>query len=191
MIFRFTIIFGCLFYFLPCLIAQESVTISGTVTDSITESPLEAVSVSVVQTTMGTYTDQEGKFSLTINQEFPVKLNFSYIGYKSMEIEVASAEDAHNLRVGLFSTAEELAEVIVQASSLRERFHSSNTSVETIDAREAQVIPALFGEVDIIKTLQLKPGILSGSEGNSNLYVRGGNGDQNLVLLDGVNIYNP
>src|SRR5690606_9852050 len=59
------------------------------------------------------------------------------------------------------------------------------------DLRVAEVLPALFGEVDILKTLQLKPGITSGSEGSSSLFVRGGSGDQNLVLFDGVTIYNP
>lgn len=166
-------------------------SIAGVVRDTTTGAALEAVSVSIIGTTSGTYTDQDGKFSLTIHQELPIRVNFSYIGYETKEIEISTAEEVLNLRVGLFSSTEELAEVIVQASSLREKFHSTNTSVESIDAREAQVIPALFGEVDIIKTLQLKPGILSGSEGNSNLYVRGGNGDQNLVLLDGIQIYNP
>lgn len=191
MIFRFPLIFGCLFYFFPALTAQESMTIAGVVRDTTTGEALEAVSVSVIGTTIGTYTDQNGGFTLTTDQPFPFTIRFSYVGYQPEEIEISSPEEASDIRVSLSSTAKELAEVIVQASSLREKFHSSNTSVESLDARDAEVIPALFGEVDIIKTLQLKPGILSGSEGNSNLYVRGGNGDQNLVLLDGIHIYNP
>src|SRR5690625_2914344 len=191
MIFRFIFLTSLFILSLTNAKAQNSTSVSGIVRDSVTEAPLEAVTVSVGGSTQGGYTDQEGYFELTITQEFPIQLILSYVGYQPKEIRIDSEDDSKNLDIMMISTAEELAEVIVQASSLREKFHSSNTSVESIDARDAQIIPALFGEVDIIKTLQLKPGILSGSEGNSDLYVRGGNSDQNLVLLDGVNIYNP
>lgn len=191
MIFRFTLL-TCLFIFSSMgMEAQNPVSISGIVRDSITDDPLEAVTVAVDGSAQGSYTDENGYFELSVDQEPPILLHISYVGYRPKEVRIEDEDQGRNLRIAMYSSAEELTEVIVQASSLREKFHSSNTSVESIDARDAQIIPALFGEVDIIKTLQLKPGILSGSEGNSNLYVRGGNSDQNLVLLDGINIYNP
>lgn len=191
MIFRFTLL-TCLFIFSSMgMEAQNPVSISGIVRDSITDDPLEAVTVAVDGSAQGSYTDENGYFELSVDQEPPILLHISYVGYRPKEVRIEDEDQGRDLRIAMYSSAEELTEVIVQASSLREKFHSSNTSVESIDARDAQIIPALFGEVDIIKTLQLKPGILSGSEGNSNLYVRGGNSDQNLVLLDGINIYNP
>lgn len=191
MIFRFTLL-TCLFIFSSMgMEAQNPVSITGIVRDSITDDPLEAVTVAVDGSAQGSYTDENGYFELSVDQEPPILLHISYVGYRPKEVRIEDEDQGRDLRIAMYSSAEELTEVIVQASSLREKFHSSNTSVESIDARDAQIIPALFGEVDIIKTLQLKPGILSGSEGNSNLYVRGGNSDQNLVLLDGINIYNP
>jgi hypothetical protein len=84
----------------------------------------------------------------------------------------------------------ELKEVIVQANSYREQLNATEMSVEAISVRDAKVLPALFGEVDIIKTIQLKPGISSGSEGSAGLYVRGGGADQNLIVLDEAIVYN-
>lgn len=171
--------------------AQEIIQVKGIIKDSKTQEPLEAVSISVIETKNGTYSNLDGSFEISLQKSDSAWLRFSYIGYKDKTIEIDPVNHERTILIQMSSQLEELSEVIIQANSLREKFNSSNTSVESIDAKDAQVLPALFGEVDIIKTLQLKPGITSGSEGSSNLYVRGGNGDQNLVLLDGVNIYNP
>ncbi len=152
---------------------------------------MESVSVFVEETGSGTYTDEKGRFQLQLGKERPLTLRFSYIGYHNETIRITETDNIHDLKILLAPKLEELSQIVVQANSLREKFNSTNTSVESIDARDAQVLPALFGEVDIIKILQLKPGISSGSEGSSSLFVRGGTGDQNLVLFDGVNIYNP
>jgi hypothetical protein len=75
--------------------------------------------------------------------------------------------------------------------TLRDKLHTTQMGVEHLSIREAKLLPALFGEVDILKTLQLKPGVQSGGEGSSGLFVRGGSADQNLVLVDNVLVYNP
>ncbi|MFZ1583200.1 MAG: TonB-dependent receptor plug domain-containing protein, partial [Saprospiraceae bacterium] len=83
-----------------------------------------------------------------------------------------------------------LDEVIIVADQLRDKMSSTQMSMEQISAKTSKVLPALFGEVDIIKTLQLKAGVSSGSEGSTGLYVRGGAGDQNLIMLDEATVYN-
>ena len=152
---------------------------------------MESVSVFVLEDGPGSYTNEDGRYSIEISEQLPVYIRFSYVGYDPKTLRINTNKQTQEIAVVLSPKGEEITEIVVQANSMRERFQSTNTSVESIDAREAQVLPALFGEVDIIKTLQLKPGISSGSEGSSSLFVRGGSGDQNLVLFDGVNIYNP
>lgn len=171
--------------------SQDTFTLTGTVIDTINGSPMESVSVFLLETGSGAYTDTDGRFSLSSDTPLPVTLRFSYVGYGQKSIRIVNEDQMLDLVVDLVPQNEQISEIVVQSNSMRERFNSTNTSVENIDARQAQVLPALFGEVDILKTLQLKPGISSGSEGSSSLFVRGGSGDQNLVLFDGVNIYNP
>ncbi|MDP5171143.1 MAG: TonB-dependent receptor plug domain-containing protein, partial [Bacteroidia bacterium] len=84
-----------------------------------------------------------------------------------------------------------LDEVVISANSVAEQVNSSQMSVDRVSMREAKVLPSFLGEVDIIKTLQLKPGVSTGSEGSSGIFVRGGGADQNLVLLDNTVLYNP
>lgn len=170
--------------------AQNEYLITGTVIDSTTRTPLEAVSIFVPEIGSGTYTGIDGGFILE-SYTLPIIIRISYVGYSTRTIEINHEKDGHDIVIPLIPQGERINEIVVQSNSARERFASTNTSVENIDARVAEVLPALFGEVDIIKTLQLKPGISSGSEGSSSLFVRGGNGDQNLVMFDGVTIYNP
>jgi hypothetical protein len=117
------------------------------------------------------------------------RLEFSYLGFQTVIREV-EVQGAMRLNIDLMAANQTLQEVVVQAGSLREKQLSTQMSVEQLTAREAKLLPALFGEVDILKTLQLKPGIQSGGEGTTGLYVRGGGPDQNLILLDGGTVYN-
>src|SRR5690606_14000096 len=122
---------------------------------------------------------------------WPVTLRFSYVGYETATLRDENEDQASDIRIVMQPKGEQITEIVVQANSMRERFNSTNTSTESIDAREAQVLPALFGEVDIMKIIQLKPVICSGCEGSSSLIGRGEGSDQSLVLVDGVKIYTP
>ncbi|MEJ7666711.1 MAG: Plug domain-containing protein [Hymenobacter sp.] len=85
-----------------------------------------------------------------------------------------------------------MGEVVIRGQqTLREKLQSTQMGVEHLSIREAKLLPALFGEVDILKTLQLKPGVQSSGEGTTGLFVRGGSSDQNLVLVDNALVYNP
>jgi len=169
--------------------AQILHTLSGVVrgSDGIA---LPGASVAVPALGLGTATEANGKFSLKL-PEGPQQVVVSFVGYTSQTLSInIQRNQLHNFTLPA-STAE-LDEVVVRGQqTLKEKLQSTQMGVEHLSIREAKLLPALFGEVDILKTLQLKPGVQSGGEGSSGLFVRGGSADQNLVLVDNVLVYNP
>lgn len=176
--------------FAPLLtLAQSSITVSGTVREASSGETVIGASVVVPQLSRGTYTNDYGFFSLSLPQgQDSILLRVVFAGYKTVERRIVPDQD-QKLDVDLPPAS--LDEVVIEAQSFEEQLNSTQMSVERVSIREAKKIPALFGEVDIIKTLQLKPGVSSGSEGSSGIFVRGGGSDQNLVLLDNNVLYNP
>ncbi|MGV3639319.1 MAG: TonB-dependent receptor [Adhaeribacter sp.] len=168
--------------------AQNTFTLSGTVRDAGTGEPLVGVAVALPDLNRGGSTNENGYYSFSAPPGTHT-LQYSYIGYQTLMVEVALSG---NLRrnVELAVKSQELAEVLIEAGGIQEQLRSSQMSLERLSARDAKLLPALFGEVDILKTLQLKPGVQSGGEGSSGLYVRGGGPDQNLILLDEATVYN-
>ena len=178
--------FFLLFCFFPfALFAQQKMTLSGYVTDQKSGERLPFVSVFDTVSKKGIYTNNFGFYSLTIPAGKAV-LKVSCIGYKS-EIRSFSAgkNEVWNVELGVGET---LSGVDITADAAIEQ----RTQMSTIDIPVAQIkkIPAFMGEVDVIKVLQLTPGVHSGGEGSTGMYVRGGGPDQNLILLDGVPLYN-
>ena len=132
----------------------------------------------------------DGHYSLPLPAG-PQQVVVSFVGYAPQTLTVNLRRNQQHTFT-LASAASELGEVVVQGQqSLKEKLASTQMGVEHLSIREAKLLPALFGEVDILKTLQLKPGVQSNGEGTSGLFVRGGSSDQNLVLLDNVLVYNP
>ncbi len=175
------------FFFLG-LSAQE-ITLSGYVKDGDSGETMIGATVFVPSTGAGNVSNEYGFYSISLPVGDSVLIQFSYIGYQNVEKTVIYDENA-NLDIEL-TYGQQLQEVVVKADSYREVLNSTQMSVEQISMEDAKLLPALFGEVDIIKTLQLKPGVSSGGEGTSGLSVRGGTGDQNLFLLDEATVYNP
>ncbi|PTX21212.1 outer membrane receptor for ferrienterochelin and colicin [Pontibacter mucosus] len=138
----------------------------------------------------GTITNENGYYTLSL-PEGEHTLQATYIGYTTGTRTIRVATTGQSINFILQPASNELQVVEIQASSLEQKLNDTRMSVETLSSTEAKLLPALFGEVDLVKTLQLKPGIQSGGEGTSGLYVRGGGPDQNLVLLDDAMIYNP
>ena len=135
----------------------------------------------------GTVSNEYGFFSLTARGN-RVVLNCSYVGYSNVDIPLDLDSDTS---LNLFlSPSLELEEVTVSARSADREFLSSQMSSHSINHMEAHKMPLLLGETDLIKSLQYLPGVSSGVEGTSGILVRGGGSDQNLVLLDGVPVYN-
>ncbi|GAA4497158.1 TonB-dependent receptor [Hymenobacter ginsengisoli] len=151
---------------------------------------LPGASVAVPTLNLGTATEADGHFSLSL-PEGPQQVVVSFVGYTSQTLAVNLRHNQQHTFT-LAAANAELAEVVVQGQqTLKEKLQSTQMGVEHLTIREAKLLPALFGEVDILKTLQLKPGVQSGGEGSSGLFVRGGSADQNLVLVDNVLVYNP
>ncbi|GAB2541809.1 TonB-dependent receptor [Rufibacter soli] len=183
------------FVFLLCLgstlSAQDRVTLSGTLRSAATGETLIGAVVTLEGTSTGVETNVNGNYALRLLPGTH-RIQFSYLGFQPQTKELEITKNTR-LDVELLDASTAISEVVVESerNSFQERLSTPQMSMETLSSREAKLLPALFGEVDIIKTLQLKPGIQSGGEGSSGLFVRGGSSDQNLVLLDDALVYNP
>lgn len=170
-------------------LAAQQFTLSGTVSDLDNGETLIGCTVFALDLGVGTTTNEYGFYSLTLPVSADsVLLEFSYVGFAAEQRKVSGRADM-SLNVAL-GTGVQLGEVVVKADSYREQLNSTQMSVETLTPREAKLLPVLFGESDILKTIQLKPGIPSGSEGTTGIFVRGGGADQNLIVLDEAVVYN-
>ncbi len=166
--------------------AQQQITLSGYVQDAASGEKLIGASVYDLRTQKGTRTNVYGFFSLTLPKD-SVLLRVSYIGYVSAEYRLAPEADTR-LEVMLRSDAE-LEELVITDRGERIEESSQMSSV-ALNMEMVNALPVLLGERDVMKAIQLLPGVQSGNEGSSGLYVRGGGPDQNLLLLDGVPVYN-
>ncbi|MDX5449208.1 MAG: TonB-dependent receptor [Bacteroidota bacterium] len=164
----------------------RSRTLSGYVEDERSSERLVGVNVFIPGTTTGTVTNSYGFFSLTLPTDTG-ELAFSYVGYETKVIQLKK-DLPELLTIGLEPTSTELDEVTVTAET--PVVEQTQMSQITLSPKEIKQIPAFLGEVDVLRSLQYLPGVQSGNEGTTGLYVRGGSPDQNLILLDGVPVYN-
>ena len=166
----------------------QKYTISGYIRDAASGEPLISANLYDQHSGAGAVTNTYGFYSLTLPAD-SVKLSFSYIGYDTERHSFLLHEDT-TLNITL-SGAVLLEQVEVVDTKGGGRIEE-RTQMSQIDIPVEQIkrVPALLGEVDVLKALQLLPGVQSGGEGQNGLYVRGGSPDQNLVLLDGVPVYN-
>lgn len=167
--------------------AQQKFTISGYIEDAATGEKLIGANVFDPKSNSGTTSNTFGFFSLTIPED-SVYLAVSYIGYQTSYYRLYLDKDLSiNIQLKDGTELEEVVVTAEQGERIEDRVQMSQIEVPI---KQIQKLPALLGEVDILKTLQLLPGVQSGGEGTSGLYVRGGSPDQNLILLDGVPVYN-
>lgn len=160
-------------------------TLSGTVRDA--DSGEELIGVTLKVAGAGAATNEYGFFSLTL-PEGDYTLIINYVGYQTLEKQVVLKNDTVlNLRLGTGAT---LQEVTVTAQKAGENISRTEMGMEKLNMREISQIPVLFGERDIMKTIQMLPGVKSAGDGNSGFFVRGGGIDQNLILLDEAPVYN-
>jgi len=164
----------------------QNVTISGYIQDF--ESGEHLIGANVFDASnmkYGTATNSYGFYSLTLPKGVH-KLSFTYIGYGVWQKEVTVTKDT--VINAYLSSDITIDEVIVTAT--HNQVESSQMSRIDVSIETIKTLPALFGEVDILKSLQLLPGVQGGTEGSSGIFVRGGGPDQNLILVDGVPVYN-
>ncbi|QKZ15580.1 TonB-dependent receptor [Spirosoma sp. KUDC1026] len=164
-------------------------TISGYVREVGSQEALIGVNVYIPGTSTGTTTNTYGFYSLTLPARDSVRLAFSFVGYNTRQATVALQKNA-SLNISL-QPGQQLAEVNVAGQATDEKV-SETAQMSQIDIPITQIkkIPAFLGEKDVLKVLQLMPGVQKGSEGQTGIYVRGGGPDQNLIILDDAIVYN-
>jgi len=169
--------------------AQARVTISGTVKDAATGEDLTGASVHLLELPgVGAAANAYGFYTLTVPAgTYTVEATF--VGYKSQPRKVTLGA-SQRLDFKLSAGGQELNEVVVTGRSSQANISRAQAGVETLDLKQIAKVPVLFGEKDVIKTLTLLPGIKTAGEGSSGFSVRGGNVDQNLILLDEAPVYN-
>ncbi|MDL2265121.1 TonB-dependent receptor [Parabacteroides sp. OttesenSCG-928-G21] len=171
------------------LTAQERrVTLSGMMTDSDSGESLIGATVLVKDTRTGAVSNTYGFYSISL-QPGIYTFTFSYVGFSPFETTVDLVADKR-LDVKLSPEAGQLSEVVVTAAGRNANVARLEMGTERLSVKEIKTIPALMGEVDVIKAVQLLPGVQSTSEASSGFSVRGGSHDQNLILLDEATVYN-
>jgi hypothetical protein len=167
---------------------NEHYTISGYVREVISGESLIGVNIYRTDHKIGTVTNTYGFYSLTLPAADSVGLVISYVGFNTENIKV-SLHKNNELNISLKPSII-LNEVTITADRIERQSESVKMSTVTLQPAQIKNVPSLLGEKDVLKVLQLMPGVQKGSEGSSGFYVRGGGPDQNLIILDDAVVYN-
>ena len=167
---------------------SQTATVSGYIRDAGDGEGLIGATCYVPSLQKGTTSNQYGFYSLTLPAgEYTI--NFSFIGYNTRSVTLNLAEDKV-LDISLTEESTQLEDIIVTARRKDANVESTEMSMEKLPVKMVKKLPSFMGEVDVLRTITLLPGIQSGGEGSSGLYVRGGGPDENLLLLDEAPVYN-
>jgi hypothetical protein len=177
-----------LFLFPASLSGQNTFTISGFVSDSANGEMLIGATVMATGTAKGTVANVYGFYSLSLAQG-TYTIRCSYVGYRAKEITINLTQDV-KYDIKLSNASVMSKEVVIKADRNQEQVQSTQTSAISIPVDKVRTIPTIGGETDIIKVIQLMPGVKRGGEGQNGMFVRGGSGDDNLILLDEATVYN-
>lgn len=168
--------------------AQEKHTLNGYVTDAATGETMIGANVFVKALGKATATNTYGFYSLTLPAG-AYEVEYSFLGYTTRNEQVTLGTDV-TLNIALAPSSIIAKEVEIVGEKGGSNTESTAMGRNEIDVQKLSTLPALLGEVDILKTIQYLPGVKSNGEGNSGFYVRGGGPDQNLILLDEAPVYN-
>lgn len=168
-------------------ISAQYYTISGYITDEKSGETLINASIYDINSRKGTVANVYGFYSLTLPKG-QIELQYSYVGYATQARKLDLQKDTViNIR---FKSSIDLQEITVIGRQRITGVQSAQMSAVEVPISQIKTVPTLFGEADLVKALQLLPGVQSGSEGSTGMYVRGGGPDENLFLLDGIPVYN-
>lgn len=184
---RFTAL-GLLLVF-QITITSQKYTISGNIKDA--ENGEDLIGASIYEKDkkdIGTISNIYGYYSLSL-EKGEHTIIFNYIGYEQIELDIIIRKDIKK-NIELTTNNQLLSEIEISTNSENQNITKNEMSITRVDPKNIETIPVLFGEKDILKTLQLNPGIKAAGEGNSGFYVRGGGIDQNLIILDEAPVYN-
>lgn len=169
------------------LLAQNNVSISGFIYDKLTGEVLIGATIYEKNAKTGTIANEYGFYSLTVKTNDSLELFISFLGYKPLNLKILQK---HKKQLNFYLIPGiTLGTVTISATKEENIVTRTETGVVRLPMKTIKTLPNLFGEVDIVKAYQLTPGVQSGGEAKSNLYVRGGSPDQNLILLDDVPLY--
>lgn len=182
-----TILIGLIFstFLLP---AQQ--TISGYVYDASSSEVIIGAVISAPRQQSGTISNAYGFYSLTLPKADSILIKVDFPGFQQ-QIILLTEKIEGSLDFNLDPKELELDEVLITDQKARENVDRATMGVVDLNIEEVELLPAIGGEVDLLKTLQLLPGVQSGTEASAGFYVRGGAADQNLILLDEAQVYNP
>ena len=184
----FRLVLSLLAVALSCLPTMaQHYTVSGYVTDAVAEETMIGATLYDYMSGSGTVTNAYGFYSLTLPGGV-VDITASYVGYVSQQQHFVLSRDTV-INFALHSRSA-LEEVTIVGNRLDLGVRGSQMSAVDIPVAQIKAVPAMFGETDVLKVLQLLPGVQSGTEGSAGLYVRGGSPDENLMLTHGVPVYN-
>jgi hypothetical protein len=183
----FNLLIG-LFSLISTVSAQSTVVVSGSVRDKQTgESLIKAVVRIQELPNAGIISNEYGFYSLTLPKgNYSVVV--SQVGYETL-VQKIKLDSSQTINFSL-QTKNVLKEVVVESSRKNDNLTKAQMGTETINMAAISKVPVIFGEKDLLKTIQLLPGVKSAGEGNSGFFVRGGGADQNLILLDEAPVYN-
>lgn len=168
--------------------AQDKTTISGRITEKGSGETLIGVNVYIPSLKTGTVSNAYGFYSITFMSDTATEVVFTYVGFTAQSVSVPPGSTLE-IDVALQSSVD-LQEVVIVDSAVGQISNQPQMSHFTMPVTYVKEIPALLGEKDVFKALQLLPGVQKGNEGSSGLYVRGGGPDQNLIILDDATVYN-
>lgn len=176
------------FFLFPLCFVAQNFSVSGNVKDARNGETIAGATVFLKKAGKAAFTNPYGFYSLTAPAGTDTII-FTYIGYGTVK-QVINLDKNINLNISFSQEETSLEEVEVVAKGANENVKNTQMSSVQLDMTEIKKIPAFMGEVDILKTIQLLPGVKNAGDGNTGFYVRGGGPDQNLILLDEANIYN-
>ena len=172
----------------PFLQAQEKTTVNGTVKDKLTGESIMGAVIKIDQLASVVVTSNEYGFYAISLPKGKYVLRISFVGFEEKKIPITL--DAPLTLPVFLESKNQLAEVVVESKRKDDNLIKAQMGTETLNMKAISKVPVIFGEKDVLKTIQLLPGVKSAGEGNSGFYVRGGAADQNLILLDEAPVYN-
>ena len=173
---------------LPAVLLSQSITVSGKIADKQTGEVLPDAHIWFPKQRKGFRSDEEGKFKLLLPAQTEYDIVVSYVGYSKRKFSFSAQSDT---LINIFLEQDNALNNIVVYGSKND-FGVKHTQMSAIEMPIAKIeyVPAVFGEVDVLKALQTLPGVQSASDGHAGIFVRGGGYDQNQITLDGAMLYN-
>ena len=176
-----------LFFFVILATAQK-ITIHGYIKDSTNGERLLGASIIVLPANIGATSNNYGFYSITIPvTKDSIEIRFGFVGYKQQSFKLIPKE---NIKLDLALQSNAVLDEVTVTARRNNPVYRSQMSLIQLQAVQIKNLPPVLGESDVLRAVQLLPGVQAGNEGNAGFYVRGGGADENLILMDGVPVYN-